>query len=280
MPTRGFAVRALLLSTHPVPTAGVSLISAGLAAVAGLGIRTGALFTAAVLTGQLSIGWSNDWMDAARDKAAGRTDKPVAGGEIGRRAVALASIAALILTTALSSALGIASAAAALTLVASGWFYNAGAKSTVLSWVPYAVGFGALPAAATLARPGHPWPAWWAIVCGSLLGVAAHAANVLPDLQEDLETGVQGLWHRLGGTVTAAVGPLLLTLASALILFGPGRIEPWKWAALAAVLLLAILSIAVGLTRPSSKAPFAATIVLAGLDLGLFAASGRYLYRT
>jgi len=81
-----------MLSTHPLPTAGVTVITAGLAALAGLDFRTGALFTAAVLAGQLSIGWSNDWIDAGRDGVAGRTDKPVADGAIGRQAVALASV--------------------------------------------------------------------------------------------------------------------------------------------------------------------------------------------
>lgn len=277
MPTRGFVVRALMLSTHPVPTAGVTVISAGLAALAGLDLRTGALFTAAVLAGQLSIGWSNDRIDAGRDKVAGRTDKPVAGGAIGRRAVAFASATALVLTIVLSLLLGPRSALAALTLVAAGWLYNLGLKSTVLSWVPYAVGFGALPAAATLARAGHPWPAWWAMAAGALLGVAAHAANVLPDLQTDRTTGVQGLWHRLGGRVTAVGGPVLLGVASALVLFGAGGVEPWKWAALGALLLLGAVGVAVGLAKPSSRVLFIATMVLAGLDILLFAVSGRYL---
>jgi 4-hydroxybenzoate polyprenyltransferase len=69
-------LRALILAAHPLPTAGVTGLSAGLAALAGLNLHTGALFTAAVLAGQLSIGWSNDWIDAGRDKVAGRTDNP------------------------------------------------------------------------------------------------------------------------------------------------------------------------------------------------------------
>ena len=46
---------------------------------------------AAVSTGQLSIGWSNDALDAARDRLAGRTDKPVAAGRLPRRTVAAAA---------------------------------------------------------------------------------------------------------------------------------------------------------------------------------------------
>ena len=42
---------------------------------------TAALVVAAVLAGQLSVGWSNDLVDVGRDRRAGRTDKPLATGE-------------------------------------------------------------------------------------------------------------------------------------------------------------------------------------------------------
>jgi hypothetical protein len=69
----------------------------------------------------------------------------------------------------------------------------------------------------------------------------------------------------------------LLSGACALSLFGPGSAPPWKWPVLGALLLVAGGGVAVGLTRPSSKAPFLATMVLAGLDIVLFAVSGQYL---
>src|SRR4051794_7806714 len=225
---RWSTLRGLALSCHPIPTVGVTVISAGLAASAGLGWATGLLFVAAVFAGQLSIGWSNDWIDAARDRAAGRADKPVAGGTIGLRTVVLAAVAALGTSIVLSFLLGVPSALAALTLVAAGWLYNLGLKNTWLSWLPYAVGFGALPAAATLALPGHPWPAWWAMAAGAVLGIAAHAANVLPDLKADKETGVSGCFHQLGARTTAVAGPVLLVIASVLVLLGAGQFAAWK----------------------------------------------------
>ena len=33
----------------------------------------------------------------------------------------------------------------------------------------------------------------WAVAAGACLGVAAHLANVLPDLADDASTGVRGL---------------------------------------------------------------------------------------
>ena len=278
MAQRGSTLRALALSCHPIPTAGVTLISAGLAALAGLGFGTGLLFTAAVFTGQLSIGWSNDWIDAARDEAAGRQDKPVADGAVPLRVVITAALTALVVTIALSFSLGLLSGLAALTLVAAGWLYNLGLKSTVLSWVPYAVGFGALPAAATLALPGHPWPAWWAMAAGALLGVAAHAANVLPDLKADARTGVRGAFHHLGPRVTAIAGPMLLVIASMLVLFGAGALTAWRWVALVIIAGLAIAAVVTGLRRPDGRVLFVATVALAGIDLLLFAVSGSSLY--
>lgn len=271
-------MRALALSAHPLPTVGVTTISAGLAALTGLGFGRGLLFTAAVFVGQLSIGWSNDWIDAARDRAAGRRDKPVAGGAISLPAVLAAAILTLVGAAVLSFLLGVLAGVAAMTLTVAGWLYNLGLKKTPLSIACYAAGFGMLPAAATLARPGHPWPAWWVMGAGAVLGMAAHAANVLPDLQADRATGVAGFLHRRGGRLTAIAGPVLLVVASVVVLFGPGEMAAWRFAALLVVALLAAGGVAVGLRSPASRVPFAATIVLAGIDLVLFAVSGARLY--
>ena len=81
--------------------------------------------TAAVLTGQLSIGWSNDLVDARRDRAVGRTDKPLAAGAVTERVVRAACAAALAACVVLSLACGWASGLVHLLLgVASGWAYN------------------------------------------------------------------------------------------------------------------------------------------------------------
>ena len=80
--TRVGVVRGLVAATHPGPTAVVTALSATLL----VGLRAPgsvvALASSAVLAGQLSVGWSNDWLDAARDRAVGRTDKAVVAGLI------------------------------------------------------------------------------------------------------------------------------------------------------------------------------------------------------
>ena len=129
-------IRALVRSCHPLPSVAVSSLAGGLAALAGLPLATGILVTAAVFTGQLSIGWSNDYLDAERDRAADRTDKPVAAGAVAPRVAGMAALIALAVTVLVSAALGWPGGAAALLIVVCGWLYNLGAKATILSWLP------------------------------------------------------------------------------------------------------------------------------------------------
>lgn len=70
----------MILACYQEPTAAVTLMITSLAATAGHRVGTVVLIRVAVLTGQLSIGWLNDAVDADRDDAVGRTDKPIATG--------------------------------------------------------------------------------------------------------------------------------------------------------------------------------------------------------
>jgi 4-hydroxybenzoate polyprenyltransferase len=271
-------VRGLALSCHPLPSVAVTTLAAGLAALAGLSVGRAALVTAAVFTGQLSIGWSNDYLDAERDRAVRRSDKPVAVGAVAPRVAGIAAVAALIVTIALSAALGWPGGAAALVIVLCGWIYNLGLKGTALSWLPYAIAFGMLPAVATLSASPSRWPAAWALSAGALLGVAAHLANVLPDLREDDATGIRGLPHRLGARATALTAAAILLAASAAILFGPGgRAGLWGWVGFLAAVLVAGFAASAAYRDPSSRRFFQATILIAGLNLTFFALSGTHL---
>jgi 4-hydroxybenzoate polyprenyltransferase len=271
-------VRALVLSCHPLPSVAVTVLGAGLAALAGLSAGRAVLVTAAVFTGQLSIGWSNDYLDAERDRAVHRSDKPVAVGAVAPCVAGIAAIVALIVTIALAAALGWPGGAAAMVIVLCGWLYNLGLKGTVLSWLPYAIAFGMLPAVATLSASPSRWPAAWALSAGALLGVAAHLANVLPDLREDVATGIRGLPHRLGARATALTAAAILLAASAAILFGPaGRAGLWGWVGFLAAVLVAGVAATAAYRDPSSRRFFQATILIAGLNLTFFALSGTHL---
>ena len=82
-PSRGLPARAaaLVRAAHAGPTVAVTGFALAFG-VLGTDLGPGrlVLLVLVVLTGQLTIGWTNDWADAARDAAAGRADKPVAAG--------------------------------------------------------------------------------------------------------------------------------------------------------------------------------------------------------
>jgi 4-hydroxybenzoate polyprenyltransferase len=275
----------LVRASHPGPSLAVTGIAAGLTALAGLHLSTGIVVTFAVFTGQLSIGWANDRIDADRDQLVQRRDKPMATGALRPAVVNVAIAIALAATVALSLSLGYRAGLIALLTVACGWGYNLGLKNTIWSAATFAVAFGLLPAIVTLASEPPRWPAGWTIAAGAQLGVAAHFANVLPDLRDDAATGVRGLPHRLGSRVSVVLVPALLVGASAVIVFvgtgGPGGrsgwFEWWRWGALGGCAALAAVGLWAGLSRPSSRVFFVATVAVAALDLVLFGLSGARL---
>ncbi|MFD8960656.1 UbiA family prenyltransferase, partial [Streptomyces anulatus] len=214
-------VVGLALACHPGPALAVTALGCALALGSGLGGPRSALVTAAVLTGQLSVGWCNDAYDARRDADAGRRGKPAADGTVEARAVWAAAAVALALCVPLSLACGALAGVVHLAAVTAAWLYNLRLKATALSWLPYVAGFGALPAAVALSLPGGPWPRWWTVTAGALLGFAAHLADTLPDIAADRAAGIRGLPHRLGARGTRLLLPAPRRGATAVLAFGP-----------------------------------------------------------
>ncbi|MFD1713922.1 UbiA family prenyltransferase [Amnibacterium flavum] len=210
-------VSALLRASHPAPGAAVTLVVLALAVAVGLSPGLVILVTATMALDQLSVGWSNDWIDAERDRIAGRRDKPVALGQVSRRTVGIAAIVALVLSIAGGFLVSPAAGLAHTVFVLSAWGYNLGLKRTALSFVPYMVSFGLLPAIVTLSLDPPAWPAWWATAAGAGLGLSAHLANVLPDLDDDARTGVRGFPHRLGARPSGVLAFLALVASSLVI---------------------------------------------------------------
>ncbi|MGV8912890.1 MAG: UbiA family prenyltransferase [Rhodoglobus sp.] len=215
-------IHALLRSSHPGPTAAVTFIACALAVGAGLEPWRSAVVTLMILCNQLSIGLSNDWLDADRDRRNGRRDKPIASGEVSSQVVASVAIGSALISVLLSFVLGPQTALAHALFLASGWLYNLGLKSTSASVIPYIVGFGSLPAIVTLAADPPQLAQPWALAAGALLGVAAHFSNVLPDLDDDGATGVRGLPHRIGARASAFIIAASLIATPIAIVFGPG----------------------------------------------------------
>ncbi|GAA4077188.1 UbiA family prenyltransferase [Streptomyces hundungensis] len=274
----GGRLLGLLAASHPGPALTVTLVATALAASVGRGPGGTALTASAVLTGQLSVGWCNDRADLRRDIASGRSDKPLAVGTVTPRAVATAALCALALCVPLSLANGPAAGGVHLAGVASAWSYNLGVKRTRLSWLPYAAAFGLLPAVVTLGLPNHPWPPAWAMAAGALLGVGAHAANVLPDIEDDLTTGVRGLPQRLGARRARLMAAVPLLAASAVLVLGPATpLGPLEWAGLAAAAPPAAAIALPPRSGARSRLPFAATLLLAILDVALLVLRGNAL---
>lgn len=215
-------VSSLLLASHPGPTVVVTAVAAVLGVGLGYPPARLAVLVIAILLGQLSIGWCNDWLDAGRDAAVGRTDKPAARGAIGVRTLRIAAFSALGAAVLITLPLGPLAVGAHVVAIAGGWAYNLGLKSTPASFVPFAISFGILPAIATLGMAQPSWPAPWVLTAGALLGVAAHVTNVLPDLDDDDSTGIRGLPHRLGAKPSGIVAFVCLAGASVAITIGPG----------------------------------------------------------
>lgn len=257
--------RGLVRACHPGPTLAVTVFTALLAWSAGHTPASGVLVTAAVLAGQLSIGWSNDLVDVRRDRAVGRPDKPVAAGEVSEAAVRVACGTAVVACVVLSFACGWRAALVHLLLgVASGWAYNLWFKRTVLSPLPYAVAFAALPAVVTLALPSPAWPPAWVLLTGALLGVGAHLLNVLPDLADDEATGVRGLPHRLGARVVRWLAPAVLLAGSVVAAYGPGvGSGSGSLDATGLALLLGCAALAVVAVVARGRLPFVAAVLIA-----------------
>ncbi|MHA3701264.1 UbiA family prenyltransferase [Jatrophihabitans sp. YIM 134969] len=264
-------IRALALACHPGPTVAVTLLAVLLGLGVGLGAGDVVLLGAAVSTGQLAIGWTNDAVDAERDRVAGRRDKPAARGAVSVGVLRAAVAVALPATLVLSFLLGWRAALAALTLVAAGIAYDLGLKATWWSGAAYAVGFGALPCAPYLALPGHPAPPWWAPVTGALLGLAAHVGNVLPDLDDDIAAGVRGLPHRIGvGPSRALLGVALVGAGLAAVVGSSSLARPVAVAGLVVVVLGSAAALATAVRRPSSVVTFYLVVVVALVDVVLF----------
>lgn len=213
-------VRLLLASSHPGPTVTVTVLAAVIAAAVGHPVRLVVLIALTVVAGQLSIGLANDWIDADRDRAVGRSDKPVAQGLVSQRAVRNAAFGTAAAAVVLSLFLGPVAVVAHLVLVAAGWAYDAGLKRSVWSVAPFVVAFGLLPVVAVSAGPQAQLPAVWAIATGAVFGVAIHCTNVLPDLVDDAATGVRGFPHRLGLHAAGVVAFGALVVAAGLVLSG------------------------------------------------------------
>jgi len=217
-------LRSLLKASHLGPTLAVTLVSFLLATA--LWWEGPAYFISfGVFLGQLLVGWTNDLNDYQDDLKHNRIGKPLVSGELTKtsllRAVKITTPIAVVVN--LFGPLGIKGGSLYLFGVGMGVAYNFYFKSTVLSPLPYALAFAAFVSSIVIATDQNV--PIWLVLAGALFGVAAHFANVLKDLDQDLTSGIKGLPQRLGKKKTRVIcGALLIALTLTLNSANPNQV--------------------------------------------------------
>lgn len=151
-----------------------------------------------VATGQLVVGWSNDLYDYKDDLAHSRTNKPLVSGLITQQFLKgwLGFMVPFSFLANLFGPLGIKGGLVYMLGIACGVAYNFYFKFSVLSPLPYAIAFAALPSSIAISK--DVTPPLWMLLGGSIFGMAAHFINVIKDMEQDHLSGIQGLPQRLG----------------------------------------------------------------------------------
>lgn len=252
-------ILGLLKASHFGPTMAVTVISALLATNLWW---EGPAFVIAfgVFLGQLLVGWSNDLNDYSDDIKHNRTSKPLVSGGISSKQLLLAVKICLpfAIIFNLFGPLGIKGGLIYLFGVGMGVAYNFYFKSTLFSPLPYALAFAALVSSIVIAT--DQTPPIWLITCGALLGIAAHFANVLKDIDQDLDSKIKGLPQRLGKKASRIICASLL-IGTTLILHSLVGNTP--------LLVIGLFAAAITTIAPNSVI-FKSLIITVIVDLILF----------
>ena len=211
-------MRSLLKASHLGPTLAVTLVSF-LLSNALLWEGPAYFISIGVFLGQLLVGWTNDLNDYQDDLKHNRVSKPLVSGQLSTKKLKLAIkiVAPMALVFNLFGPLGLKGGSLYLFGVGMGVAYNFYFKSTLLSPLPYALAFAALVSSIVIATD-RSVPIWL-ISTGALLGVAAHFANVLKDLDQDLASGIKGLPQKLGKRASRIICATLLVATTLLLHF-------------------------------------------------------------
>ena len=170
-----------------------------------------------VLLGQLIVGWTNDLRDYEDDQKHNRVAKPLVSGLITPKQLrtAVFVVTPLAVLVNLFGPLGLKGGSVYLLGIAFGLAYNFYFKYTPLSPLPYVIAFAALPASIVLAVDQSP--PLWMMAAGSMLGVAAHIANVLKDFEEDGQSGIRS-FPRIIGERASRLSIAVILLATTVLL--------------------------------------------------------------
>lgn len=220
-------VLGFIKACHPLPTIAVSLVISAFGWSLGwTGIPLLAVFIT-ILVGQLSVGWSNDAHDADLDARTARTTKPTVAKDVSARALWISAFIALLTAIILSWAVaGWLGGSFHIFAILIAWLYNIRLSRTALSWLPYALAFGVMPAFLSFGLNDEP-PTLWSIAVFAIIGVSAHLANAIPDAESDAAAGVGGLVIKLGTRRSVILCWLLLAFGSGILVVVSFAASPW-----------------------------------------------------
>jgi 4-hydroxybenzoate polyprenyltransferase len=210
-------LRGLLKASHFGPTLLVTAISFGFATYYWW---EGPAYVIAfgVFTGQLVVGWSNDLYDYQDDLSHNRKNKPLVSGQITEELLQnwLKWVTPFSFIANLFGPLGVKGGLVYMLGILCGVAYNFYFKFSVLSPLPYAVAFAALPSSIAISKDITP-PLWmW--LGGALFGMAAHLINVIKDMKEDQISKIGGLPQRLGSKNSIWAAIILVAVGIAAII--------------------------------------------------------------
>lgn len=210
--------RGLLKASHFGPTLLVTAISFGFATYYWW---EGPAYVIAfgVFTGQLVVGWSNDLYDFEDDLKHKRQSKPLVNAVITKAYLQkwLIFMVPFSFVANLLGPLGIKGGLTYMLGVGFGVAYNFYFKFSILSPLPFALAFAALPSCIAISKAITP-PTWmWA--GGALFGMAAHFINVIKDMKADQISQIKGLPQRLGTKKSILAAAFLIALGITVIIY-------------------------------------------------------------
>ncbi len=259
-------LRGFVTAAHALPTLAVSLVITAFAWSLGWSGWPLATVFAAIFLGQLSVGWSNDAFDAALDARVGRASKPTVAQAVSPRALWISATTALAAACVLSWAVaGWLGGSFHVFAILMAWLYNVRLSRTAWSWLPYALAFGAMPAFLSLGLDGEP-PTPWSVAVFAIVGVSAHLANALPDVESDRAAGVGGLVVRLGARRSIVLCWVLLAVGSGILAVVTAEVSRWL-ALLVIVVFLAALVL--GSRSQRRAAMFQAIVAMVAVDVAV-----------
>ena len=203
--------KGLLKASHFGPTLLVTAISFGFATYYWW---EGPAYVIAfgVFTGQLVVGWSNDLYDFEDDLKHNRQSKPLVNGVITKEFLQrwLRLMVPFSFIANLAGPLGIKGGLVYMLGIACGVAYNFYFKFSILSPLPFAIAFAALPSCIAISK--NITPPTWMWLGGALFGMAAHFINVIKDMKQDQISEIKGLPQRLGTRYSIVAAALLIAL--------------------------------------------------------------------